>query len=262
VPYYLRLFALFAQTEFQREIEYRANLAMEVAQMVMFIATSVGAVLVLFTYTEALNGWTLAQMLVLLGVYYFIRGVAELVFLPSVTQMMEHVRQGTLDFTLLKPANSQFLVSFRQLNVVQIAQIALGSVVIALGVARLGETVTISTAAAFAVALACGVVLVYAVLMILSTLSFWFVKVDNILVIFASFMDAGRFPIDLYPGWLRLTLSTVVPVGVAVTLPAQAIAGRLDAISLSAMIAVAIAAAWFTTWFWRRGLASYTGASA
>jgi ABC-2 type transport system permease protein len=260
--YYLRLFALFAQTEFQREIEYRANLAMEVAQMVMFVATSVGAVLVLFNYTEALNGWTLAQMLVLLGVYYFIRGVADFVFLPSVTQMMEHIRLGTLDYTLLKPANSQFLVSLRQLNVVQIAQIALGSAVIGLGVSRLGEVVTVATAAAFAVALACGVVLVYAVLMILATFSFWFVKVDNILVIFASFMDAGRFPVDLYPGWLRLTLSTIVPVGVAVTLPAQAIAGRLDALSLGAMIAVGLAATWFTTWFWRRGLASYSGASA
>jgi ABC-2 type transport system permease protein len=262
VSRYLRLFALFARTEFQREIEYRANLAMELAQMVMFIATSIGAVLVLFTYTRALNGWTLPQMLVLLGVYYLIQGVEEFVFLPSVTQMMEHIRLGTLDFTLLKPANSQFLVSLRQLNVVQIGQIGLGSGVIALGLANLREDVTADTAAAFAVALVCSIVLVYAVLMILATLSFWFVRIDNILVIFASFMDAGRFPVDLYPGWLRLTLSTIVPVGVAVTVPAQAIAGRLDPLGLAAMVVVAVVSVWFTGWFWRRGLANYTGASA
>ncbi len=259
---YLRLFALFASTELQREIEYRANLAMELAQMVMFMVTSVGAVLVLFTYTQALNGWTLPQMLVLLGVYYLIRGVEEFVFLPSVTQMMEHIRLGTLDFTLLKPANSQFLVSFRQLNVVQSAQIALGGGVIALGLVNIGERVTAIDGVAFAVTLACGIVLVYAVLMILATLSFWFVKVDNILVIFASFMDAGRFPVDLYPGWLRLTLSTVVPVGIAVTVPAQAIAGRLDPLGLAAMVVVASVSVWFTGWFWRRGLENYTGASA
>jgi ABC-2 type transport system permease protein len=259
---YLRLFALFAKTEVQREIEYRANLAMELAQMVMFIATSVGAVLVLFTYTQVLNGWTLPQMLVLLGVYYLIEGVEQFVFLPSVTQMMEHIRLGTLDFTLLKPANSQFLVSFRQLNVVQIAQVALGLGVIGVGLANLHDGVTVGAAGAFAVTLACGIVLVYAVLMILATLSFWFVRVDNILVIFASFMDAGRFPIDLYPAWLRFTLSTVVPVGIAVTVPAQAIAGRLDPLDLLAMVVVAVVAVWFTSWFWRQGLANYTGASA
>ena len=121
---YLRLFALFARTEFQREIEYRANLAMEIAQMLMEISTSVGAVLVLFSYTEALNGWSLPQMLALLGVFYLVEGAVELVFRPSVTQMMEQVRLGTLDFTLLKPANSQFMVSVRYLNIVQVAQVA------------------------------------------------------------------------------------------------------------------------------------------
>ena len=83
---------------------------MEIVQMLLVVGSSIGAVLVLFSYTTALNDWTLPQMLVLLGVYYLVQGVEEMVFQPSVTQLMEHVRQGTLDFTLLKPANSQFLL--------------------------------------------------------------------------------------------------------------------------------------------------------
>ena len=96
----------------------------------------------------------------------------------------------------------------------------------------------------------------------LSTFSFWFVRVENLLAIFWSFLDAGRFPVDVYPGWLRITLSTVVPIGIAVTIPAQAIAGRLEAIGLLAMLAGTISMWWFAGWFWRRGLRSYTGASA
>lgn len=117
-------------------------------------------------------------------------------------------------------------------------------------------------AASFAVTLVCGLLLVYGLLLVLSTLAFWFVRVENLLVIFWSFLDAGRFPVDVYPGWLRVTLSTIVPIGIAVTVPAQAIAGRLDALGLLAMLVGTIVVCWFASWFWRHGLRSYSGASA
>jgi ABC-2 type transport system permease protein len=262
MPRYLIILGLFIRTEVQRELEYRANLLMEILQMVMVVSSSVGAVLVLFSYTSSLNSWTLPQMLVLLGVYYLVQGIEELVFQPSVTQLMEHVRRGTLDFTLLKPANSQFLLSLRQWNIVQIAQVTLGAVVMAIGVGQVGNYVTVLTVLAFLISLACGLILVYSVLLVLATLSFWFVRVDNILAVFMAFMDAGRFPVDIYPGWLRITLSTVVPIGIAVTVPAQAIANRLDLVGFLATL-TGTAFAWlFSSWFWRVGLRNYTGASA
>src|SRR6185312_10245513 len=121
---------------------------------------------------------------------------------------------------LLKPANSQFLVSVRRLTLVQIAQILLGFVVMVVGLGRLGQAITAINALGFLVVLGCGLALVYSILLILATTSFWFVKVDNIMVLFWAFTDAGRFPVDIYPGWLRLTLTTVVPIGFAVTVPA------------------------------------------
>jgi ABC-2 type transport system permease protein len=75
-------------------------------------------------------------------------------------------------------------------------------------------------------------------------------------------MDASRFPVDVYPGWLRITLSSVIPVGLAVTIPAEAIGGRLGRLGLAEILIGALAAAAFARWFWRQGLKNYTGASA
>jgi ABC-2 type transport system permease protein len=259
---YLRLFGLFARTELQYELEYRANLAIELFHMCIIVGTSIGAVLVLFYYTDQMNGWTLEQMLVLLGVFYVVQGLEEIVLQPSAEKLMEHIRHGTLDFALLKPVNAQFLVSLRHLQVVQVAQVALGLAVIGLGITRLPSPPPFVAIASFVVMLACGFVLVYALLFVLSTLSFWFVRVDNLLAIFWSFLDAGRFPIDIYPGWLRLTLSTVVPIGIAVTVPAEAIAGRLEPLGVALTVVGTVAAWLFAAWFWKRGLRAYTGASA
>ncbi len=258
----MRLLGMFARAELQTALEYRANLALDLFLEAVIVATSLAAVLVLFGHTTELNGWSLPQMLVLLGVYYVVQGAQAVVFESSFQKFMEQVRLGTLDFTLLKPANSQFLVSTRYVQVAQLGQMAMGFAVVAVGVGRVGESLSAWSLLAFAVALVCGLALVYALLLTLSTLAFWLVRVENILAIFWAFLDAGRFPVDLYPGWLRLTLSTVVPIGIAVTLPAQAIAGRLDAPDLALLVA-GTALAWaFAGWLWRRGLRSYTGASA
>jgi ABC-2 type transport system permease protein len=259
---YARLFARFALTELQLEAEYRLNFVFVLIEMCLVIGTSIAAVLVMFAHTETLNGWTLPQMLVLLGVYYLIQGSTALLFDPSFQRLMEHVRNGTLDYHLLKPVNAQFLVSVRHLRLVRAADLALGTGVLAVGLARVGSAVSAGELLRFVVALACGVVLVYALLLALVTLSFWFVRVDNLMVVFWSFTDAGRFPVEIYPGWLRWTLSSVVPIGIAVTVPSQAIAGKIGNAGVAALVGVTVVA-WFTaSAFWRVGLKSYTGASA
>ena len=115
----------------------------------------------------------------------------------------------------------------------------------------------------FLIMLLAGLVIVYSFLLILSTCAFWFVKLENVLVIFQTlFGNAGRWPITIFPGWLRVFLSFVVPLAFAVTVPAQALTGTLP--SATALLAVGVAAAFFVAArvFWVVALRRYTGASA
>ena len=259
---YLRLLGLFARTEIQFAAEYRADLVLDLFEEVVIVVTSLLAVLVLYSHTGVINGWTQAQMIVLLGVYYVIQGAQSVIFEVSFERFMEHVRLGTLDFILMKPVNSQFMVSVRHVRVQQLGQVILGLVMVGAGVGQVGQTFGVGELLMFILTLVCGLSLVYCLVLVLSTLAFWFVRVENLLAIFWSFLDAGRFPVDVYPGWLRFTLSTVVPIGIAVTVPAQAVAGRLDTLGLVMMIVGSIGVWLFAGWFWRVGLRNYTGASA
>lgn len=259
---YARLLLVFAKVETQYELEYRTNLLFSVLQQVMIMVTSIGAMLILFSYTTTLNGWSVAEMLVLLGVFYMVQGIGDTLFGPSFERLLEHIRLGTLDFTLLKPANGQFLVSTRHVKLRNSAQLALGIAVLIVGASRLETPLGAAQVVGFVIALGCGFALMYALLLVLSTLAFWFVRVENLLVIYGAFVDASRFPVEIYPGWLRLTLSSIAPIGIAVTVPAQALAGRVDALGVVALGAAAVTAWLFSAWFWRRGLRAYTGASA
>lgn len=259
---YLRMFRAFASTEFQFEMEYRANMYLSIFEMLLVIGTSIGAVLIMFGHTTTMNGWTLPQMIVLLGVYYVIQGGVSLLFSPSFERLMEHVRVGTLDFHLLKPVNTQFLVSTRHLKVIRGADLLLGLIVVIVGLVQVGEQVGVAQAVMFALSLVFGWTLVYSLLLGLITLSFWFVRVENLLAIFWAFTEAGRFPVDVYPLWLRVSLSTVVPIGIAVTAPANVIAGRMDWVAVAVLGAGTVLTVGIASALWRWGLKSYTGASA
>jgi ABC-2 type transport system permease protein len=96
----------------------------------------------------------------------------------------------------------------------------------------------------------------------LSTVAFWFVRIENILMIFHSMYDAARWPVTMYPGWMQAMLTFLVPVAFAVTVPAGALVGRLPETWLAGTAGLAVALLIVSRWFFRVGLRRYSGASA
>ncbi|MCL4862582.1 MAG: ABC-2 family transporter protein, partial [Caldilineaceae bacterium] len=115
---------------------------------------------------------------------------------------------------------------------------------------------------AFVLALASGAVIVYSFWLILATFAFWFVKIENILVIFDSMYQAGRWPVTIYPPFLRAILTFLVPIAFAVTVPAEAAVGRLTTVTLVGALLLAIVLFGAARWFWQFGVRHYSGASA
>ncbi len=259
---YLRLFAVFFRVSVMGEMAYRVNFYVQLFQSLMELATSLAGLVVVFSYTDNLGGWRPDEMLALVGVYFLAGGLIGLVIQPSMEQFITSVRDGTLDFTLTKPEDAQLLVSLHWINIWKLSDIVLGFAVLGTALNLLGERIGARQALDFAVMLLAGAVIIYSLWLILATLSFWFVRVENILEIFQSMYQAGRWPVSLYPGWLRFGLTFIVPVAFATTVPAEALTGRLDLETLLGAVALAAALFLGSRWFWRLGLHQYSGTSA
>ena len=259
---YLRLFGVYFRLSVMGELAYRVNFYVQLFQSLMELATALTGLAVIFSYTSSLAGWTANEMLALVGVYFITGGLIGLVISPSLEQFITAVRDGTLDFTLVKPEDAQFLMSIQVVNIWKVIDVVMGFAVLATALIRLGDRVGIGQAASFGLLLVMGMVIIYSFWVILATLSFWFVRVENILVIFQSMYEAGRWPISLYPGWLRFALTFIIPVAFATTVPAQAITGRLTGGTLIGAIIAAVVLLAFSRLFWQIGVRRYSGASA
>ncbi|MGB7538696.1 MAG: ABC-2 family transporter protein, partial [Anaerolineales bacterium] len=228
---YLRLFRAFFRIGVIGETAYRVNFFLQLFQSLLELATALAGLAVIFSYTGNLGGWRPDEVLALVGVYFLVGGLIGLVIQPAMEEFIESVREGTLDFTLTKPEDAQLLVSIRAVDIWRSIDVVMGAGVLIVALARLGEHVGPAQAMVFGMMLLAGGVIIYSFWLILATLSFWFVRVENILQVFQSMYEAGRWPISLYPGWLRFALTFLVPVAFAVTVPAEALTGRLDTVT-------------------------------
>ncbi|HEY4620374.1 MAG TPA: ABC-2 family transporter protein [Gaiellaceae bacterium] len=258
----LRVALLHLRVGVMNDMQYRVNFALQILQSLLALATGLVLLELVYSHTTDLNGWSQPELLAVFGVQIVMAGVIHAVIQPNMMRLTEEVREGKLDYALTKPVDAQMLVSVREVQLWQAVDVVTGGVVIAVALVRLGGELSVLDVLAFAVALAFGAVLLYCFWLVLATGSFWIVRMWFLPELFDGIFQTGRWPVGIYPDWLRFGITFLVPVAFAVTVPAEAVTSRLDwqTLLFAAVFACVLFA--FTRWFWRFGLRRYSGASA
>ncbi len=253
---------LFFKLGSLNELQYRANFFIQLLQSAVSVGTAVVVLALVYSHTDDLNGWSRPELLVVMGIQILLGGVIRTTIQPNMQRLMEEVRDGKLDFALTKPEDAQVLVSVRDVRIWRAVDVLSGAVVLAYGVAGLETAVGLSDALLFAGLLALGAVTIYCFWLVIATLAFWIVDVWQIMELFDGIYQTGRWPVSIYPGWLRFGVTFLVPIAFAITVPAEAITSRLDWSTVGIAVGFTAALFAFTRWWWGFGLRFYSGASA
>jgi len=261
--HHLKLIGAFFKVSSQAELAYRVNFFIRLLHSGLNLLTGVLSLVVIFNQVEVIKGWDMPAALALLGVYLLLGALRGLFIGPSlesVAGMDGEIWTGTYDFTLLRPVDQQFLISFRHWRIFALVDLSMAIGVLVYALVLLGAQLTIGMVLSFLLTLLAGVTLLYAALLAFSALVFWnpgflFTWVIN------DLFQLARYPVGLYPGWLRLVLTWIIPVGLMTTIPAQALVGTLSPWMMLLTLAFTLAAFLGATWLFRHGLKKYTSAS-
>ncbi|MGH3133378.1 MAG: ABC transporter permease [Gaiellaceae bacterium] len=253
---------LFFRVGVMNELQYRVNFVVQLFQSAIALITGLVVIALVYSHTDALNGWSQSELLCVLGIQILMGGAIKAYIQPNMTKLIEDVREGTFDYALTKPEDSQVMVSVREVRIWQIVDVVSGVAVLGFGLSRLSTDVGLVDTLAFGVALVFGAVMIYCFWLVIATGAFWIVNMWHAIELFDGIYLTGRFPVGIYPGWLRYSVTFLVPIAFAVTVPAEAVTSRLDWETLALAAGFAIALFAFARWFWRFGLKRYSGASA
>jgi ABC-2 type transport system permease protein len=262
VKRYAKTLYTFWSASISAEMEYRANFVLATISSIASMGGALFALWALLRTEYAMNGWSFNQALIVVGIYTLLDGLQQTLLAPNRQQISEFVRNGTLDFVLIKPIDSQFWLSARKVSVWGVPNLFLGLGLIVYAASfRLQPAVDVSNYARLLLPLAAGVTIYYALGFLLSTLTIWFTKLANVTHAMQALLEAGRYPIAAYPGAYRAFFTFVLPVAFMTTVPADVLLGRGELTWTLGGLAIAAALLIAARLFWHYALRFYTSAS-
>ncbi len=249
-PNYLSVFLTFARNSLVRDMTFRTNFALQCVSSLGWTLMNVGFYLIIFQHTASIGeatGWDRERFFLFLATTWFINSLVQAFFMPNAEEFSELIRTGGLDFALLKPIDTQFLISFRRIDWSALANFFAGLVIAVVSLVRLatrepdpllpspGATPylpSLGSAFLYVLFIGCGVAIMYSLMICLSATSIWLGRNQTLYNFWFYITNFSRYPMEIYNvGWGRPLFgffTFVVPVLVVVNIPARLLAKPLD----------------------------------
>jgi ABC-2 type transport system permease protein len=256
-----KLISTFFKVNVQMALAYRADTLVNILLNLMWLGWELLTLNIIFSNTETLGGWGFGELIALLGVFRLVNTMMIALIWPNTEKFNQSIRDGSMDYTILQPVSSMFLVTFSRINVWRIWDILLASVLIVVGVNMAGDVATPFSIVSFVLLTISGTTVIYSLWIVLIALTFYFTKFDNNVTILQALLDSGRYPVSVYPVWLQIIVTFLIPIAVATTIPLQALRQELNTPQILMFIGIGIASFIIASQIWKRGLKQYSGAS-
>lgn len=258
---HLRLFRRFVVQAAVRETHYRANFLATLAVGFVQLGLGLVPVLLIFSYTDEVRGWSRFETLALVGLYQVVTGLIATVVQPNMWRMQEYIVRGNLDGILLRPVSGQFLTMFRWINLAELGNVATGLGLFSIGLLLADTAPGAGQVVQAVLLLGSGLVLVSCAWAALSYLAFWTQQTSGTNMLVPGIMEAGRYPLAFFPAAARAFLIFAVPMGFATTFPVRALVGGISWWWVALGIGSCVVAVALLRVYWRLAVRSYASAS-
>jgi ABC-2 type transport system permease protein len=276
-----RIVGLFLANSLMRDMTYRLNFVMEAISSLAWTMINLSLYLLIFTHVNqigAQTGWGKWEFMVFLATTWIINSLIQSFFMPNCEEFAELIRTGRLDFALLKPIDTQLLVSVQRVEWSGLSNFVAGLVLLGVSVYQLAtrptDPVVISPLALvmYPIFIVCGVAILYSLMISLSATSIWLGRNTSLHDFWFYITSFSRYPREIYEGGrfgtpVQFVFTFLIPVLVVINVPAKLLSRSLTPTSAEdlglAIFTLAAAGVSFllSRWIFGRALASYRSAS-
>jgi ABC-2 type transport system permease protein len=209
-----------------RTLEHRANFWFWAIVSSLWSAFNLFFIGTLASLQHGLAGWKPAEVYLLMSWYTILDTFIWSWVYPNMSQYTRGVFSGEFSGWLLKPVNTAFIVLTKENNFVSTFRLVLGIGMLFWTVPQLDHPPNIVTWLGTLVAFTGSLLLSYSMWFGIATLAFWVDKLDNINDIPPTLRKLWQVPRQVYEqagaGWL----STIIPLGLVVSVPSEVLIGR------------------------------------
>jgi ABC-2 type transport system permease protein len=255
---YVSLFWQYSLQYAKIRLEHRWDFFISVATMTLATVFGLAVVYLIFGRTKAIAGWSFGELLFLYGFSLLPMAVFNVISVNLYQFSDSYLIQGKFDRVLLRPIHSLFQILFEQLRLEALGDALLGMAIVSMAMPALPAPIGVSGYAVLVLGVICGAAIYTAVFVALTAVSFWVEDRVGVMPPVYNFIQFGRYPLDIYNGFIRVLLSWIIPFGFATFYPAAA-ALRLESYAryLWVLPLVTAITCWLALLVWNRGIRAY-----
>ena len=259
---YITIYAALWKNSVAREMSFKGNFILWIVVELLWFGLQLCFVSVVFSQTNSVGTWTQWQMVLLVGASNFIQQVYQAFFLVNCTNLSELVRTGKMDFLLLLPVNTRFIVSLRQVDLGAFVNALFAVAVMLYAAGRLHLHPTLAQLAGFSALCFVGILIHYSLMFMLAAISFWTVRAQGIVYGCYNLFNIARMPDEAFRGAFKAVFTFALPVLLVSNVPVRVLADKVTSPgALLALLGLGVVWALISEWFWRISVSRYTSAS-
>jgi ABC-2 type transport system permease protein len=254
-----------------RDMTFRGNFIIDTISSLCWAMLNVIFYQQIFRFTGSLGdktGWHRYEFYAFFSTGLIINALVQMFFMTNIDEMTDMIRTGDLDFILLKPIDTQFLVSLRRIEWSSRANLLVGIGFLVYALTQLAHVPGVLQMLLFLIYMACGVAIYYSLMVALGASTVWMGRNLTLYDFWFYITTFSRYPMEIYSGPLgyplRALFTFVIPILIVINVPARMIVWPLDSrhwpLAGFALLA-AIGSVAASRWLFQTALGSYRSAS-
>ena len=259
---YLGIYAMLWRNSLVREMTFKINFLLWIFVELLWFALQLSFIGVMYLHTDDIAGWSKWQVVLLMGASHFIQQLFQAFFLINCTNLSELVRTGKLDFLLMLPVNTRFIVSVRQMDLGAFVNAATAVAVMFYAANQLALALSPGLVLGFLVLCAAGIIIHYSLMFLLATISFWSVKAQGVVWAYYNLFNIARLPDAAFKGLFKAFFTFAIPMLLVSNVPAKLLVRKLGSpLEMLLLLAMAVICLTISEAGWRVSVRRYTSAS-
>lgn len=259
---YAAIYREFWRNALIREMGFKANFLLWIVVELLWFALQLSFISVLYLHTNHIGTWTKWQVVMLIGASHFIQQLFTALFLNNCVQLSEHIRTGRLDFMLLLPVNTRFLISLRQVDLGAFVNAASAVAVMIYAARQLHLSPTVWQVGGFLALAAVGLLIHYSLMFMMACVSFWAVRAQGIVWGYYNLFNIARQPDEAFRGLFKAVFTFALPVLLVVNVPVRLLTEKLRSpLETLPLLGLGVALFLVSEFVWRSSVKRYTSAS-
>jgi ABC-2 type transport system permease protein len=262
VSRYLSVYAALWKNSVSREMSFKSNFLLWIVVELLWFGLQLCFISVLYLHTDNIGTWTKWQVVMLIGGSHFIQQIYQAFFLVNCTNLSELVRTGKLDFLLLLPVNTRFLVSLRQVDLGAFVNASFAVAVVTYAARQMHLVPTLVQVLGFLALCVVGIGIHYSLMFLLASISFWTVRAQGIVWGYYNLFNIARMPDEAFRGLFKAVFTFAVPMLLVSNVPVRLLADKLSSPApVLLLLFMGVVCFCVSEWGWRASMRRYTSAS-